>query len=163
MCALLRRLLFRLSAEQAHRLGMAVLRLLGAFAGRRPPLPAGQGPDLLGDQRRAPLRPPHPASPPGSTRTPEAVAGFFALGFAGVEVGTVTPFRTAGQSRPRLFRLPQARALINRMGFNNAGAAAMAEPSRLAPGRGPARWASTWGRTRTPRSTRAVDDYLKPG
>jgi dihydroorotate dehydrogenase len=54
-----------------------------------------------------------------------AVRGLFALGFGFVEVGTVTPRPQPGNARPRLFRLPAEGALINRMGFNNAGTAAL--------------------------------------
>ncbi len=55
-----------------------------------------------------------------------AIRGWAALGFGFVELGTVTPRPQAGNPRPRLFRLPADEALINRMGFNNAGAAALA-------------------------------------
>ncbi|MEP6584253.1 MAG: quinone-dependent dihydroorotate dehydrogenase [Ginsengibacter sp.] len=50
-----------------------------------------------------------------------------ALGFGFVEIGTVTPVRQAGNPRPRLFRLPKDEAIINRMGFNNDGASAIAD------------------------------------
>lgn len=53
------------------------------------------------------------------------------LGFGFVEIGTITPLPQAGNPRPRLFRLPQDRALINRMGFNNDGAEAVAERLRM--------------------------------
>ena len=49
------------------------------------------------------------------------------MGFGHVEIGTVTPLPQAGNEKPRLFRLPEDRALINRMGFNNEGAAAVAD------------------------------------
>ena len=65
----------------------------------------------------------------GLDKDAEAVAGLFAAGFAGVEVGTVTPRPQPGNPSPRLFRIPEARALINRMGFNNHGAQAMAAPA----------------------------------
>jgi dihydroorotate dehydrogenase len=55
-----------------------------------------------------------------------AIAGWAALGFGFVELGTVTPRPQAGNPRPRLFRLTHDEALINRMGFNNAGADALA-------------------------------------
>jgi dihydroorotate dehydrogenase len=55
-----------------------------------------------------------------------AIRGWAALGFGFVELGTVTPRPQAGNPRPRLFRLPKDAALINRMGFNNAGADALA-------------------------------------
>ena len=56
-----------------------------------------------------------------------AIEGWAALGFGFVELGTVTPRRQPGNPRPRLFRLSPDEALINRMGFNNAGAEALAE------------------------------------
>jgi dihydroorotate dehydrogenase len=55
-----------------------------------------------------------------------AVAALMRAGFGFVEVGAVTPLPQSGNPRPRLFRLPEDRAVINRMGFNNAGAAALA-------------------------------------
>jgi dihydroorotate dehydrogenase len=62
----------------------------------------------------------------GLDKDAEAVAAFGALGFAFVEAGTLTAQAQPGNPRPRLFRLPRDRALINRMGFNNGGAAAAA-------------------------------------
>jgi dihydroorotate dehydrogenase len=56
-----------------------------------------------------------------------AIEGWAALGFGYVELGTVTPRPQPGNPRPRLFRLPRDRALVNRMGFNNAGAGALAD------------------------------------
>ena len=56
-----------------------------------------------------------------------SVAGLFALGFSHVEIGTITPRPQPGNDRPRIFRLPEHRALINRMGFNNEGAEVCAE------------------------------------
>ncbi|MBP2323992.1 dihydroorotate dehydrogenase [Kibdelosporangium banguiense] len=61
-----------------------------------------------------------------------ALAAWPALGFGFVEVGTVTAVAQAGNEKPRLFRLPESAAIINRMGFNNSGAEALAE--RLARG-----------------------------
>jgi dihydroorotate dehydrogenase len=62
----------------------------------------------------------------GLDKDAEAFASFASLGFGSVEVGTITAQAQPGNPRPRLFRLPADRALINRMGFNNAGAAAAA-------------------------------------
>ena len=59
-------------------------------------------------------------------------ASWGALGFGHVELGTVTAYAQPGNDRPRLFRLPQSRALVNRMGFNNRGAAALAVRLRVA-------------------------------
>ena len=55
-----------------------------------------------------------------------AVCGFAALGAGHLELGTITPLPQRGNPRPRVFRLPEDRALINRMGFPNIGAAAIA-------------------------------------
>jgi dihydroorotate dehydrogenase len=57
----------------------------------------------------------------GLDKNAEALAGLFALGFGFVEVGTVTPRPQPGNPKPRIFRLPEQQALINRMGFNNEG------------------------------------------
>jgi dihydroorotate dehydrogenase len=65
---------------------------------------------------------PHPLGlAAGFDKNAEAVPGLFGLGFAFVEIGTVTPRPQSGNPRPRLFRLRRAQALINRMGFNNDG------------------------------------------
>ncbi|RPI44566.1 MAG: dihydroorotate dehydrogenase (quinone), partial [Bacteroidetes bacterium] len=66
----------------------------------------------------------------GFDKNAEVFREFYAFGFSFIEVGTITPRGQAGNTRPRSFRLPLDSALINRMGFNNEGAAAAA--SRLA-------------------------------
>src|SRR6185437_710158 len=66
----------------------------------------------------------------GFDKTAVGIDGLAALGFAFVEVGTVTARPQPGNPAPRLFRLPQDRAIVNRMGFNNDGAEAVA--ARLA-------------------------------
>lgn len=127
--ALLKPLLFRLDAEAAHVLGMGSLALLdGALWVAR----ALRGPD---DPATAVnvfgLTFPNPIGlAAGLDKNAEAVVGLFALGFGFVEVGTVTPRPQPGNDQPRLFRVPEHGALINRMGFNNHGARAM--ESRLA-------------------------------
>ena len=116
-----RRLLFALDAERAHGAAMAGLRAWGMagtpFARSRedPVLAttvAGVGfanPVLLAA---------------GLDKDARAVRGLAALGFGGVEVGTLTLRPQPGNPRPRLFRLVEDRAVINRMGFNNGGLAA---------------------------------------
>ena len=94
-----------------------------------------------------------------------AVRAWSALGFGHVELGTVTAHPQPGNERPRLFRLPRSRALINRMGFNNLGAAALAE--RLAAS-GVARGnravgipvGVSIGKTKTTPLAAAAEDYL---
>ena len=63
----------------------------------------------------------------GMDKNGVALPAWPALGFGFVEVGTVTAHAQPGNDRPRLFRLPDSEAIINRMGFNNAGAAALAD------------------------------------
>src|ERR1700733_3434044 len=62
----------------------------------------------------------------GFDKDGEGVIGLAALGFGFVEVGTVTARAQPGNPKPRMFRFPAERALVNRMGFNNPGAAALA-------------------------------------
>ena len=57
-----------------------------------------------------------------------ALRGWEALGFGFVEIGTITARPQPGNARPRLFRYPEQSALVNRMGFNNDGADAVARP-----------------------------------
>lgn len=66
----------------------------------------------------------------GFDKNAEAIVGMHALGFDHVEVGTVTRHAQPGNEQPRLFRLPEDNALINRMGFNNDGVDAVAERLR---------------------------------
>lgn len=114
--ALARPLLFALDPETSHRLTLgladAPLRLgLLRFA-RTPPHPV----------RAMGLEFPNPVGlAAGLDKDAEHVDALAALGFGFVEVGTVTPRPQPGNPRPRLFRLPQAHALINRLGFNNVG------------------------------------------
>lgn len=80
-----------------------------------------------------------------------------ALGFGYAEVGTVTAAAQPGNPAPRLFRLPADRALLNRMGFNNHGAAALA--ARLAGHRSSVPIGVNIGKTKATPAERAVDDY----
>ncbi len=116
--ALIRPLLFRLDPEAAHHLGLGTLRTLHQC-----------GLSLLLAQPRVidPVRllglefPNRVGLAAGLDKNGEAIDALAALGFGFIEVGTVTPLAQGGNPRPRMFRLPQARALINRMGFNNQG------------------------------------------
>jgi dihydroorotate dehydrogenase len=118
-----------LPAETAHEIGMAVLqrRLLDWLpAPAVAPLAAGMSVVVPGIGAL-----PHPfglaAGFDKHARAPEA---FARLGFAFLEIGTVTPQPQPGNPKPRVFRFPEQRALINRMGFNSDGAAAVAERLR---------------------------------
>lgn len=108
-------LLFTLDAESAHRLTIRALALAGGATGRV------ETSSRLAT-RVAGVRLPNPVGlAAGVDKDGEAVAGFHGLGFGHVEVGTLTPLAQPGNPRPRLFRLVEDRAVINRMGFNNGG------------------------------------------
>ncbi|HEY0697500.1 MAG TPA: quinone-dependent dihydroorotate dehydrogenase [Micromonospora sp.] len=96
----------------------------------------------------------------GMDKDGRALPAWSALGFGFVEVGTVTAHAQPGNPRPRLFRLPASEAVINRMGFNNAGAAALAE--RLTALRRPigVPLGISLGKSRVTPLDAAVDDYL---
>lgn len=132
MYRFIRALLFLLPAEAAHALGMGALDLLSQLPGvcrilRQRALAKAPGLEV----KIAGLTFAHPiALAAGLDKNADAVGGLFALGFSGVEVGTVTPVAQAGNPRPRLFRLSADSALINRMGFNNHGTSAMRDALR---------------------------------
>lgn len=106
--------LFALAPETAHRTTIAALKLSPA---RTPPAPGPLATEVAG------LRFPNPlgmaAGFDKDGEVPDAVLG---LGFGFVEIGSITPLPQPGNPRPRLFRLAEDRAVINRMGFNNGGA-----------------------------------------
>jgi dihydroorotate dehydrogenase len=130
--ALLKPLFFQLDAERAHPLvfdnlkrmarvpgGLALLR--GLYDYQNPGLER----EVFGLKFRNPV-----GLAAGFDKNAELTDELAALGFGFVEIGTVTPRPQSGNPQPRLFRLPQDEALVNRMGFNNAGAAAAAERLR---------------------------------
>jgi len=114
MFAALRPLLFAIDAETAHGLTIAALRSgLGPRAGADDPIlrTSLAGLDL-----------PNPIGlAAGFDKNAEVPDAMLRLGFGFVEVGTVTPVSQAGNPRPRIFRLPEAEGVINRLGFNNEG------------------------------------------
>ena len=120
MYALLRPLLFKLDAEQAHHFtldGLARayrLGLLQKVAHHTCPT------TLMG------LSLPNPVGlAAGLDKNGQYIDALAALGFGFIEIGTVTPKAQAGNPKPRLFRVPEHQAVINRMGFNNQGIDAM--------------------------------------
>ncbi|MFL5273255.1 MAG: quinone-dependent dihydroorotate dehydrogenase [Anaeromyxobacteraceae bacterium] len=154
-----RSLLFRLDPERAHHLALTALRLAGArplAKAVRPRPPPSLETEAFG------LRFEHPLGLAAGFDKGEVVApGLFALGFSHVEIGTITPRPQRGNPPPRLFRLPEHAAILNRMGFNNDGAEACA--GRLARLR--ARPAAgvvgvNVGKNKDTPNERAADDYL---
>src|ERR1043166_2960685 len=121
---LLRPLLFKLPPETAHELALHALTLsLGTRALRRA-ASRRFGAETFGELRRFGLSFKNPVGlAAGFDKNGVAARELSALGFGFVEVGTVTSLPQPGNPRPRLFRLPLDRALVNRLGFNNEGGA----------------------------------------
>jgi dihydroorotate dehydrogenase len=122
MYNLLRPALFSLEPETAHHLTLRSLNLAqqlglsGLFASHPAPNPR----TVMG------LNFPNPVGlAAGLDKNGECINGLAALGFGFIEIGTITPLPQAGNPQPRLFRLPPANAIINRMGFNNEGVDAL--------------------------------------
>jgi len=116
--ALIRKILFLLDAETAHTLSLKALKLVHALKLSRL---------LFGKQVQAPVTVmginfPNPVGlAAGLDKNGDYFPALADCGFGFVEIGTVTPRPQPGNPRPRLFRLPRAEAIINRMGFNNRG------------------------------------------
>ncbi|WP_261167324.1 quinone-dependent dihydroorotate dehydrogenase [Microbacterium sp. Marseille-Q6965] len=156
---LFRTVLSRLDPETAHHLGMAVIRVLGSWA-VAPLVRSLTRPDPSLAVDALGVRFPSPFGvAAGFDKNAVGVRGLDALGFGHVEVGTVTAVPQDGNPRPRLFRLVPDRAVINRMGFNNRGAAAAARRlARLR--RGGAVVGANIGKSRVVDVERATADYV---
>ena len=150
----------RLPAEATHRISFALLRAavrVPGVARLLRALLAPRAPELrvraFGRELPGPL-----GLAAGFDKDAEGPRALLALGFGFVEVGTVTAEAQPGNPRPRLFRLPRDRALVNRMGFNNHGAAAAAR--RLAsPDRGPGTVGANIGKTKRVAEDAAIADF----
>ena len=150
---LIRPLLFALDAERAHELTLRLVAL-GDSLGAASAAPADGPPvDVMG------LRFPNRVGlAAGLDKNGTAVDGLSRLGFGFLEVGTVTPRPQPGNPKPRLFRLPEHEAIINRMGFNNAGVDALLE--KLASIRYRGILGINIGKNFDTPIEKAVDDYL---
>lgn len=157
--SILRPLLFRLPPETAHELALRTLKLslgtkwLRQLAARRFSHEHGESVERFGLTFRNPL-----GLAAGFDKNGTAAEGLAALGFGFIEVGTVTHQAQLGNSTPRLFRLPLDRALINRQGFNNHGAAALA--AQLAAHRPDCVLGINIGKSRAVPVEEAIEDYL---
>ncbi|VVD82533.1 dihydroorotate dehydrogenase [Pandoraea horticolens] len=152
---LARRALFCLDAEQAHHLTLATLRTATSLG-----LTGLIGQTLPEDPRTVMgIRFPNPIGlAAGLDKDGRCIDGLAALGFGFVEVGTVTPRPQPGNPKPRIFRLPQAEAIINRMGFNNGGVEQFLQNVQSARYKGPL--GLNIGKNADTPIERAVDDYL---
>jgi dihydroorotate dehydrogenase len=153
--ALLRPLLFALEPEAAHRVTLHALRALGRAGLPRPapPAPANCARQVMG------ILFPNPVGlAAGLDKNGEFIDALSRLGFGFIEIGTVTPRAQPGNPQPRVFRLPQARAIINRLGFNNIGVDRVVENVRSARYRGVL--GINIGKNADTPIERAADDYL---
>ena len=152
MYALIRPLLFALDPERAHRLVIAALRTAGDL------LPAGQPLAATPTTVMGIEFPNRVGLAAGLDKNGDAIDGLARLGFGFLEIGTVTPRPQPGNPRPRMFRLPTAEAIINRLGFNNHGVDALLVNVRGAGFKGVL--GINIGKNFDTPIERAVDDYL---
>jgi dihydroorotate dehydrogenase len=156
----LRRVMFAVPAERIHTWVFAVLRIGTTTAPARRVLRRALSPrdpilasTVFGVRFAAPL-----GLAAGFDKNGTGLAVWGALGFGYAEVGTVTAYAQPGNPRPRLFRLPADRALLNRMGFNNDGAAQLA--LRLARHHPDVPIGVNIGKSKITPAVRAAEDYL---
>lgn len=151
MYSLIRPLLFKMDAENAHELTLKTLHWLPASLFKKP-------------QQATPVSVmgidfPHAIGlAAGLDKNGEHLDALHKLGFSFIELGTVTPRAQTGNPRPRLFRIPEARAIINRMGFNNAGVDALVANVLKANYQGVL--GINIGKNKDTSLNRAADDYL---
>ena len=155
MYASLRPLLFSLDAERAHNLTLAGLGavhrmgLSSMLATPPQPLPT----EAFGLRFANPV-----GLAAGLDKNGDHIDALFALGFGFVEIGTVTPRAQDGNPRPRMFRLPRHRAVINHLGFNNRGVDALVANVERA--RRPGVLGINIGKNKDTPNESAADDYL---
>ena len=145
---LARPLLFSLDEENAHRLALRAAGIASLFSPPAPRAPV----QAMGLEFANPI-----GLAAGLDKNAEHIDALAALGFGFIEVGTVTPRPQPGNARPRLFRIEEKQAIINRFGFNNVGLDAFIANVRRA------RWKGVLGinigkNADTP-AERAIDDY----
>jgi len=156
MYALVRPLLFALEAETAHHVTLRALNVLDALGlpSSATPAPAACARNVMG------IAFPNPVGlAAGLDKNGACIDALARLGFGFIEVGTVTPRPQPGNPRPRMFRLPAARAVINRLGFNNEGVDRLLENVRRARYRGVL--GINIGKNADTPVERAADDYLE--
>lgn len=161
--ALTRPLLFRMDPEAAHDLTLQMLA-----GSQSTPLQWAYCAERIDDPiELAGLRFPNRVGlAAGLDKNARCIDAWSAMGFGFVEVGTVTPLPQPGNPKPRMFRLPQAQALINRLGFNNDGLQAFIEHVRAAhcrqtpEGRSRMLLGLNIGKNASTPIERAQDDYL---
>ncbi len=156
MYNLFRKLMFQLDPENAHRLTLSMLSnfpTIGNLFAKTNETPASLTQTIWG------LSFPHPFGlAAGLDKDAKAINGLFNCGFSFVEVGTVTPKPQPGNPKPRMFRLIQDEALINRMGFNNLGSQSMA--MHLSNCKRPGVVGVNIGKNKITKNDNALEDYI---
>jgi len=152
---IMRSILFQMDAEKAHGWGLKGLDLMEAsgLTSMLYPKPEGEPVEVMGIQF-----PNVVGLAAGLDKNGDHIESMAALGFGFVEIGTVTPRPQPGNDKPRLFRLPEAEAIINRMGFNNLGVDHLVEQVKVA--RADAVIGINIGKNKDTPVDNAVDDYL---
>src|ERR1700737_2691796 len=160
---LLKPILFSMDPETVHHLAIDLLRELSRFPWLLDLVPSFHNAKL--ERNLFGLRFPNPIGlAAGFDKNGVALPAWAALGFGFIEVGTITKQAQPGNSRPRIFRLPEMEGLINRLGFNNDGPEASA--SRLEQLRSSRSWPSVpvginIGKTKVVPIDAATEDYVQ--
>jgi dihydroorotate dehydrogenase len=162
---IIRPMLFRQDSERAHEQGVEAMALLARIGPLRWILERGL---RLDTAAFAPVRvlgldfPNRVGLAAGFDKNARAWPAAAALGFGHVEIGTVTALAQDGNPKPRMFRYPAQEAVINRMGFNNEGAVAVAARLATQPGRGARRipLGVNLGKSKVADIAKATEDYL---
>ena len=110
------KILHRLEPEVSHAIALCYLRVLNRFVRKKPTVTSVLKTKICGMELPSPI-----GLAAGFDKNAEVFNATLSLGFGFVEVGTITPDPQNGNAKPRLFRLPDEEALINRLGFNNKG------------------------------------------
>ena len=152
---LMRTVMFQLEAEKAHHLGLKGLTLLqiSGLSSLLYPKVETSPVTVMGIEFPNPV-----GLAAGLDKNGDYINALAAVGFGFIEIGTVTPRPQAGNPKPRLFRLPEAHAIINRMGFNNLGVEHLVEQVKIAQ-KGTVIGINIGKNFDTP-VEKAVDDYL---
>ena len=126
---LIRRFFFSLDAEKAHLLGLKAIKLVHSARLSRLVF----GAPVYAPKKVMGLTFPNSVGlAAGMDKNGDYINALSAVGFGFIEIGTVTPRPQPGNPKPRLFRIPEAQAIVNRMGFNNKGVAHLIEQVTLA-------------------------------
>ena len=153
-----RPILFRLDPERAHRLTMTGLRIMTRFKAESLLSPGISAEPIEVMGIKFPNRIGLAA---GLDKSGNCISALGAMGFGSIEVGTITPLAQDGNPKPRLFRVKERQAIINRMGFNNPGIDTALENISLSRKGFKGVVGINIGKNKVTENSRAIDDYLQ--